>query len=68
MCSKTSPADPQDQAPPDLAARLGSAIDELAAVVGSNDSGGPQVAERLAGAWAMITRADPEVASRTAGY
>jgi hypothetical protein len=68
MCSNTAPADPQDQAPADIAAELGSAIDELAAVVGRDEPGCPQVAERLALAWAMITGADPEVASRTARY
>ena len=68
MCSKTGPAGPRDQAPPDLAARLGSAIDELAAVVGDDESSCTQVAERLAGAWAMITAADPELASRAARY
>ena len=52
----------------DLAARLGSAIDELAAAVGRDGLGCPQVAERLARAWAMITAADPEAGRATARY
>ena len=49
-------------------ARLVSAIDELAAAVGDDESGCTQVTERLARAWAMITAADPELASRAARY
>ena len=68
MCSNTAPVASPAETPADLAARLGNAIDELAAVVGRDESGCPQVAERLARAWAMITGADPEVASLTARY
>jgi hypothetical protein len=69
MCSNiAAPARLQDEAPADLAARLGRAIDELAASISRDESGYPQLAERLARAWAMITGADPEVASRTARY
>jgi hypothetical protein len=61
MCSNDPPAD--------LAARLGSAIDEVAAV--ADKAGQPadgEVAARLAAAWALIAAADPELAERTARY
>ena len=57
-----------EPAPGDLAAHLGNAIDELAAGIGTDESGGSQIAQRLARAWALITAADPEMASRTARY
>jgi hypothetical protein len=66
MCSNAAPA-PAPQ--PDLAARLGSAIDELAAAASS--AGHPpaeDLAGRLAAAWALIAEADPELAERTARY
>jgi hypothetical protein len=68
VCSKSGPAGSRDPAPADLAVRLVSAIDELAAVAADYESGCTQVAERLARAWAMITAADPELASRAARY
>jgi hypothetical protein len=53
----------------DLAARLAATIDELAAAASAEaDAGSPDVAERLARAWTMITAADPELAARTARY
>jgi hypothetical protein len=60
MCSNDSPAD--------LAERLGSAIDEVAAVADGADQPDAEVAARLAAAWALITAADPELAERTARY
>ena len=70
MCSNDSAAS--------LAARLGSAIDELAAAAGATGAAGPagaadqladcDVAARLAAAWALIAAADPELAERTARY
>jgi hypothetical protein len=68
VCSNVALSAPPDQAPADLAARLGSAIDELAAAVGRDECCCTQVAERLARAWGMITAADPELASRAARY
>jgi hypothetical protein len=51
-------------------ARLGQAIDELAAQ--SQAQAGPgaadDVADRLAGVWAMLAELDPELAKRLAGY
>jgi hypothetical protein len=67
MCSKASAdsaAQPRDG---DLAVRLGSAIDELAAAAGADDPGRDLTA-RLAAAWALIAEADPELAERTARY
>jgi hypothetical protein len=58
----------REPAPGDLAADLGNAIDELAAGMVTDESAGSQIAQRLARAWAMITAADPEMASRTARY
>jgi len=53
----------------ELAARLAAAIDELAvAARADQDAAGPDVAEQLVRAWAVITAADPELAARTARY
>jgi hypothetical protein len=61
MCSNDSPAD--------LAARLGCAIDEVAAAAdGVDQPADGEVAARLAAAWALIAEADPELAERTARY
>jgi hypothetical protein len=62
MCSSDSQ--------PDLAARLGTAIDEVAAAAGAaaDQPADPEVAARLAAAWALIAAADPELADRTARY
>jgi hypothetical protein len=68
MCSKPGGAGHHDPPPADLAARLGRAIEELAATAGQDDPACPELAERLASAWAMITAADPELAARTARY
>jgi hypothetical protein len=54
---------------PDLATRLGSAIEELAAAATAADQPAERdVVTRLAAAWALITEADPELAERTARY
>jgi hypothetical protein len=61
MCSNELPAG--------LAARLGSAIDELAATADAADQAEDNdVAAQLAAAWALIAEADPELAERTARY
>jgi hypothetical protein len=61
MCSNELPAG--------LAARLGSAIDALAAAADDADQAeDSDVAARLAAAWALIAEADPELAERTARY
>lgn len=62
MCSNAC----QHEAPPAVAAVLAQAIDELAAVASAGDDA--QLAARLAGTWAMITAADPELAARTEKY
>jgi hypothetical protein len=53
--------------PGDLTVRLAEILAELAAAT-AHDAADPEVAGRLASAWAMIAAADPEVASRTARY
>jgi hypothetical protein len=65
MCSK---ADPDEPPPAEVAAVLAQAIDELAAVASATAGNDAELAARLAGAWAMITAADPELAARTARY
>jgi hypothetical protein len=60
MCSNESVAD--------LGARLGTAIDEIAAAVAADQRADPEVAARLAAAWALIADADPELADRAARY
>jgi hypothetical protein len=52
-----------------LADRLGSAIDDVAAVARTGEQApDPELAARLAAAWALIAEADPELADRTARY
>jgi hypothetical protein len=65
MCSKAAAA-PEPR--PGIAAQLGSAIDELAAAAACAGPPEPELAGRLAAAWALITEADPELAERTARY
>ena len=51
------------------AAAVVRAVDEVAAALSAgDDAAGPQVAAQLAGAWAMISAADPELAARMARY
>jgi hypothetical protein len=65
MCSIHSAPPPE----PDLAARLGAAIDELAAAAGdAGKSAEEDLPARLAAAWALVTAADPELAARTTHY
>jgi hypothetical protein len=61
VCSK--------DASPDLATRLSSAIDDLAAAADSaEETASGEVAARLAQAWALIAEADPELAERASRY
>jgi len=69
MCSNVSDVGQPSQPESMLAARLAVAIEELAAAASSdNDAIADDMAGRLAGAWALITAADPELAARTARY
>jgi hypothetical protein len=53
----------------DIAAEVARTVDELAAALSAgDDAGDQQIAAQLAGAWAMITAADPELAARMARY
>lgn len=65
MCSNAKPQQPGD----DLAGRLGTVIDELAAMASSGERPACcDVTARLAATWALIAEADPELAERTARY
>ena len=68
MCSNAwVPSDASPAA--GLAERLAAAIEDCAAAVRSQDGeAAGEVASQLAAAWAMLTRADPEVAARMARY
>jgi hypothetical protein len=69
MCSNTSPPANERAASAGLAEQLAAAIEECAAAVREQDgTAAGELAVRLAAAWAMITRADPEVATRMAKY
>jgi hypothetical protein len=69
MCSNASPRPCPQPADGDLAARLGGAIEELAAVAGSAErAAAGDLDVRLAAAWALVAEADPELADRTARY
>jgi hypothetical protein len=63
MCSNACQPEPLPTAVADVLAR---AIDELAAAARAGDDA--RLAARLAGTWAMITAADPELAARTEKY
>jgi hypothetical protein len=53
----------------DVAARLASAIDDCAAVARQpSAASGPDLAQRVATLWTMLTDADPELAARIAKY
>ncbi len=53
----------------DQVARIGEAIDQLAAeAAGAGDDSHAQVAERLAAIWAMMADLDPGLAQRLRGY
>jgi hypothetical protein len=49
-------------------ARLGQAIDDLAADSRTAAAERDHVADRVAGIWALLAEIDPELASRLAGY
>jgi hypothetical protein len=69
MCSNLWASPAASARPADLAEQLASAIEECAAAVRSQDGTvAGDLAGRLAAAWAMLTRADPEVAARMATY
>ena len=66
MCSKTGLGAPSAA---DTAAAVARAVDTLAAAItAGDDATAPEFAAQLAGAWAMITAADPELAARMARY
>jgi len=53
----------------DVAARLATAIDDCAAVARHPSAASePDLAERVASLWTILTDADPELAARTASY
>jgi hypothetical protein len=59
----------EDIAAADIAAAVAKATDELAAALSAGDDAASQgIAAQLAGAWAMITAADPELAARMDRY
>jgi hypothetical protein len=69
MCSNLSAAVGAGASPTDLAEQLATAIEECAAAVRSQEGAAAgELAGRLAAAWAMLTRADPEMAARMARY
>jgi hypothetical protein len=69
MCSNVSTAADASAPPADLAEQLATAIEECAAAVRSQEGAAAgELAGRLAAAWAMLTRADPEMAARMARY
>ena len=66
MCSNAGPHGPTAA---DTAAAVARTADTLAAAItAGDDATAPEFAAQLAGAWAMIAAADPELAERTAGY
>lgn len=68
MCSISGPRGPEQSAA-DTAAAVAEAVDELAAAISTGDDAtGTELAARLAGAWEMITAADPVLAARMARY
>jgi hypothetical protein len=64
MCSNVGRPEPLPTA---VAADLARAIDELAAAASATGDDA-QLAAQLAGTWAKITAADPELAARTEKY
>lgn len=69
MCSNARATGEAGVAPANLAEQLATAIEECAAAVRSQDGAATgDLAGRLAAAWAMLTRADPELAARMASY
>ncbi len=69
MCSNVWATADASATPADLAEHLATAIEECAAAVRSEEGAAAgELAGRLAAAWAMLTRADPEMAARMAKY
>jgi hypothetical protein len=69
MCSKTPTAADASVPAADLPEQLAAAIEECAAAIRSQDGAAAgDLARQLAAAWAMLTRADPELAARMATY
>jgi hypothetical protein len=69
MCSNVWTAADAGAPRADLAEQLATAIEECAAAVRSQEGAAAgELAGRLAAAWAMLTRADPDVAARMARY
>jgi hypothetical protein len=69
MCSNAWTATDANTPPEDLAEQLATAIEECAAAVrGQEGAAAGDLAGRLASVWAMLTRADPEMAARIARY
>jgi hypothetical protein len=69
VCSKIRAVTDGSTAPADLAEQLAAAIEACAAAVRSQDGeAAGALAEQLAAAWAVLTRADPEIAARMARY
>ncbi|HUB42401.1 MAG TPA: hypothetical protein VMA72_26410 [Streptosporangiaceae bacterium] len=67
MCSNAGLPEPTAAA--DTAAAVAETVETLAAAItAGDDATGPEFAAQLAGAWAMIAAADPELAARTARY
>jgi hypothetical protein len=67
MCSNAGGGSPT-HAQSDLVARLAAEIADVAAAAAKADAASPDITSRLAQAWAMITAADPDLATRTAEY
>ncbi len=69
MCSKKRTAVGASTPAADLAEQLATAIEECAAAIRSQDgAAASELAGRLAAVWALLTRADPEMAARIASY
>ena len=67
MCSNVSRT--AGASPAALAEQLATAIEECAAAVRSQEGAAAgELAGRLAATWAMLVRADPEMAARMARY
>ncbi len=69
MCSNSRLSADHGASRADLAEQLAATIEECAAAVRDQDGAAAgDLADRLAAAWAMLTRADPDVAARVARY
>jgi hypothetical protein len=69
MCSNIATPGSVTAVAADVVERLARAIDDCAAVARHPSAASePDLAERLATLWTMLTDADPELAARTAKY